>query len=94
MVVPTQKSLISLFPKDLALGEQGSGREIDYSRPSRVFVDLASVRPANVLPAVIPGCSLQPINTESAVCHWYLLYTYKLGNTFTVNIVSVQRFQS
>lgn len=37
---------------------------------------------------------LQPINMESAVCHLYLFYIYKLGYTFTVNIVSIQRFQS
>lgn len=68
---------------------------MDCSRPFGIFVDLASsVRPAEALPAVISGFNLQPMNTESAVCHWYLFYTYKLGATFTVNIVSIQRFQS
>lgn len=86
---------ISLLPKDLAFGEQGSLREIDYSRLFGIFFDLAStVRPAKVLLAVISGFSLQHINMESAVCRWYLFYTYKLGDTFTVNIVSIQRFQS
>lgn len=83
------------FPKSLLLGEQGSLREIDSSRPFRIFYDLASpVRPTQVLLAMISEFSLQPINMESAVCHLYSFYTYKLGDTFTVNLVSIQRFQS
>lgn len=68
---------------------------MDCSRPLRIFYDLPSMaRPAKVSLPVTAGLSLQPINMESVVCHLYLFYTYKLGDVFTVNRVSIQRFQS